>query len=50
MKALLALTLLVATLPAKAEPVLEERRTFYPSGRPYRSRRGPKPASSMSTT
>jgi antitoxin component YwqK of YwqJK toxin-antitoxin module len=38
MKALLALTLLVATLPAKAEPVLEERRTFYPSGRPYQVR------------
>jgi antitoxin component YwqK of YwqJK toxin-antitoxin module len=38
MKALMAALLLVTTLPSSASPILEERRTFYPSGQPYEVR------------
>jgi hypothetical protein len=38
MKTLGLLLLLASTLPGAAPPMLEERRTFYPSGRPYEVR------------
>jgi hypothetical protein len=38
MKTLMAALLLAATLPPSARPMLDERRTFYPSGRPYEVR------------
>lgn len=38
MKTLGLLLLLAATVPAATPPALEERRTFYPDGRPYEVR------------
>lgn len=38
MKTLGLLLLLASTLPANSTPALEERRTFYPNGRPYEVR------------
>lgn len=38
MKILGVLLLLAGTVPAATLPILEERRTFYPSGRPYEVR------------
>lgn len=38
MKILGVLLLLAGTVPAATPPILEERRTFYPGGRPYEVR------------
>lgn len=38
MKTLGVLLLLAGTVPAATPPILEERRTFYPSGQPYEVR------------
>jgi antitoxin component YwqK of YwqJK toxin-antitoxin module len=38
MKTLGLLLLLASTVPAPSAPILEERRTFYPDGRPYEVR------------
>lgn len=38
MKTLGLLLLLAGTVPGISSPILEERRTFYPSGRPYEVR------------
>jgi hypothetical protein len=38
MRTLGLLLLLASTLPTPASPILEERRTFYPDGRPYEVR------------
>jgi antitoxin component YwqK of YwqJK toxin-antitoxin module len=38
MKALIIALLLSSTVPAMSRPILEQRRTFYASGRPYEVR------------
>jgi hypothetical protein len=38
MKAVAIAMLFAVTTPAASRPLLEERRTFYPSGRPYEVR------------
>jgi antitoxin component YwqK of YwqJK toxin-antitoxin module len=38
MRTLIAALLLASTTPAMTKPLLEERRTFYPSGRPFEVR------------
>lgn len=38
MKTLMLMLALATTVPAPAPPLLEERRTFYPNGRPYEVR------------
>ena len=38
MKTVAVLLLLAGTMPPASSPLLEERRTFYPDGRPYQVR------------
>ena len=38
MKTVAVLLILAGTMPTASSPLLEERRTFYPNGRPYEVR------------